>query len=277
MKTLTVFGIIGAAALAFGTLYSNNAGAPAGKAGDKGVNQTCISCHTGNSMGAGNTTVVATLLDANGGLVDKIAPNTTYTVRVVLSSQSASFATGGFEVTALATGSSGSAPSVGTFSAGNMTQTVSEGNRTYVTHTGSKPSKTNSWMTWEFSWTSPADVSSGVTFYAAGVAANGDGTNSGDYVTASTIDYPAAATGIAARPLPSSIGRIQGHSGRIEAEWSAPVATWYVLSPRGSVVRQGGTPSQGQEVLADGLPTGLYHVMVQSLEGAWFSRTVFVP
>ncbi len=176
-------------------LYSNSAGAPAGRAGDKG--STCISCHNSYSLGDNNTAVSITLKDANNTPVTDLTGGVTYTVEVSVSSGS-NFATGGFELTAVATGSSNSDPSVGTFSGSNMVQKISQGNRDYVTHIASKPSVQNNTITWTFSWTAPSAIpANGITFYAAGIAANGNGRSNGDYVGANSVAYSGGATGMA--------------------------------------------------------------------------------
>jgi len=58
----------------------------------------------------------------------------------------------------------------------------------YISHTtaGTRNGTTGS-STWEVAWTPPADFSGEVTFYAAGNAANGDGTENGDKIYVATL------------------------------------------------------------------------------------------
>ncbi len=275
MKKVLVIGILTLLTGGVSTILSNSAGAPPGRAGDKGT--SCIGCHTDNALGAQGTQVAIELYDLNKNPVNALAPNTTYLVEVSVSSNAA-FSTGGFEVTAVSIDASAADPSVGAFSTDNRTQAISQGNRTYVTHTAYKPSVTNNKITWGFQWTSPAALSDGVRFYAAGIAANGDGANSGDYVATNTADYQAVTSGTAAAHLiPSTMGHIYVDNMKIHAQWNEPISSWMVMNAGGKVVSMGGKMLAGHYQLAHSLANGVYQVVVRSKDGRWFTQSLFVP
>ena len=132
----------------------------------------CTQCHAGNALN-----------DSDGSLMLKIPetyqPNAVYTIIVNLSRTGQS--KWGFEMTAL----DSNGGRAGSFAADNAANTqVSEAKgkqyikQTFVgTATGTKDANS-----WEFQWTAPdADIGP-ITFYAAGNAANGDFTASGDYI-----------------------------------------------------------------------------------------------
>src|SRR3990172_10465407 len=61
---------------------------------------------------------------------------------------------------------------------------------TYIEHTrrGNKKKR------WKVKWIAPANATGTVTFYSAGNDANGDFTNSGDYIYTTTREIPDAPT-----------------------------------------------------------------------------------
>jgi hypothetical protein len=69
------------------------------------------------------------------------------------------------------------------------TQFSSSGGNSYVKHTsaGTHAGTPNGPVSWSFDWTAPVEPPSTVTFYAAGNAANNNGSNSGDYIYTATF------------------------------------------------------------------------------------------
>lgn len=89
----------------------------------------------------------------------------------------------GFQVTAL----TDSGAQAGTFTiTSNRTQlvqgTVNGNTRTYVEHTLTGTELVNGHGEWQFTWTAPATSAGKVTFYVAVNAANGTGTQAGDFI-----------------------------------------------------------------------------------------------
>jgi hypothetical protein len=162
-------------------------GAPPGMTGaPPGGN--CTSCHTGSAnSGPGGLSVEF----PNG---NSYVPGQTYKVRVTLSDPAAQ--RWGFEITARR--GAQNLDLAGAFSIDNPARTqFSPGSApgAYVTHTaeGSTAGSSGS-NSWEVNWTAPSSGAGPVTFYAAGNAANNDGTNFGDsiYVTAIEVQEGAA-------------------------------------------------------------------------------------
>ncbi len=254
-------------------LFSNSAGAPAGKAGDKG--STCIACHNSHSLGDNNTAVGIAVKDDNGNVVTSLTDGMQYTIEVSVSSGS-SFATGGFELTAVATGAGSSDPSVGTFSGGSMVQKISQGNRDYVTHIATKPSVQGNAISWQFQWTAPATLPSSVTFYAAGIAANGNGTSSGDYVGAGTVVLPrSSATGIASTAASNGLNPVWRH-GRISVTFpEGNIVSAAVYNAAGQTLKRFSNLSGHVELPFPSSGKGLHWLVAQTRNGQWLRGAFF--
>ncbi len=140
---------------------------------------TCANCHSGGSFG-GNITIL--------GVPTSIAPSTAYTVTVTVSKVLGTSGRAGFELNVVdATGTkfgtlSNPGTGVGITSAANPDQFAKhEGVQSFVnTGIGAK--------SWTFTWTSPATAANNsITFYAAGIIANGTGSTSGDQGVSTTF------------------------------------------------------------------------------------------
>lgn len=143
-------------------LMANSAGKTgsfSGSPGDSGNN--CTSCHGGGSFGA--SVSVTTNIPVTGYEL-----NTNYTITVNNNSTATRH---GFQLTAEKNTDN---TKVGSFTASGDVQVVNSG--THVTHTN--PNQNS----WQFTWTSPATDQGRVTFYVASVAANGNGSFTGDQV-----------------------------------------------------------------------------------------------
>ena len=131
------------------------------------TNLNCSSCHSGNAVNAGSGTMSIT------GLPIDYIPGETYDLAVIISDPSAS--SYGFQLAAIADGLA-----TGSLSA------VSSGMRTEsgaIEHSG-----VSSTGSWNFRWTAPSSDQGVISFYASGVAANGNGSSSGDYVYVTSED-----------------------------------------------------------------------------------------
>ena len=154
------------------TTLALEAGAPTGRTGAPGES-TCTSCHSMNA-GSGQITIIA---PAN------YVPGQTYAIQIQDASSDASRAIWGFETISLA----------GAAMAGNYTNTTANtrirvaSTKSYVTHTsaGTFPNQSGG-ATWTFNWTAPASDVGVVTFYAAGLLGDNDGSESGDRTVTTT-------------------------------------------------------------------------------------------
>ncbi len=139
----------------------------------------CAACHSDNPVNSGDGGVSISALPAN------YLPGQQISVTVTTSKEDAVIY--GFQLTAL----DGQNRRVGTFALPVQTpaQTqivngfVGGFQRTYVGHTrdGLAPLQFGS-KSWTFTWTAPAQRAGKISFYAAGNAANSDGSTSGDYI-----------------------------------------------------------------------------------------------
>ncbi|MFT4759738.1 MAG: hypothetical protein ACI9XO_004730 [Paraglaciecola sp.] len=178
MKSRTFYKIFGLAFLAF--IFQSRSNGPAAVAGLQVTgapgNGTCANsgCHTTGSFDA---TLDIELLD-NGAAIDKYEPGKAYTIRVTVSNGSGNPSGYGFQATSL----DESANKVGTFEAGSEQHVVSTGGRDYLEH-----DLFGSSSVFESTWTAPDADAGTVTFYSAGIAANGNGGSSGDGTAVNTL------------------------------------------------------------------------------------------
>lgn len=144
------------------SLSGGRDGAFSGSPGDGGAN--CTTCHSG-TVNASNVSVTTDIP------ITGYEFNTEYNITIT---NSAGTARNGFQVTAEKTDNS----KVGAFAAGTGGFTQAVNGNTRATHTSSG----NGQNTWTVKWTSPASEQGRITFYAASVASNNDGSTAGDQV-----------------------------------------------------------------------------------------------
>lgn len=165
--------------------HGNPNGAPAGASGapaDGGVPAgTCAKggCHNGTPI-------------AQEGMITSDIPNTgyvpgqTYTITATITA--ANKVKFGFQVTP----QNSAGTKLGTIVVTSSTETQTLGGGKYITHktagTGGSGSRT-----WTFNWTAPAAGTGPVTFYGSLMAANNNGSDSGDQVYNSSLTVQEAA------------------------------------------------------------------------------------
>lgn len=159
-----------------------------------------------------------------------------------------------------------------------------EDNLKYITHTEAGSNETS----WTFTWTAPSDSPpDAVTFYAAGNAANGNSTFTGDYIysTSKTLTYSSVGVEQSEVPTILSLDTVYPNPFRSIAEVeytlaeSAPV-TIYLRDALGRTVRvlENGTRAPGTHHLAidaDDLASGLYFLTIQTATGSR-TRTITI-
>lgn len=185
-------------------VFANSAGAPAGYAGVPGEAGTCAACHTGSNVNSGTGSISISFPDANG-----YVPGQKYTIRVTVQDPNAR--RWGFELASRQ--SANTSLTEGAFAVptgSTAVQVVVQGAKQYATHTsaGTYPQQVLQ-AAWDIDWTAPAAGTGQLTLYAAGLAANNDGSPSLDltYSTSTTISEqtsttapPAVATGTSILP-----------------------------------------------------------------------------
>jgi len=127
------------------------------------------------------------------GTPAEYSPNQSYSLTVSLEDPGQQ--RWGFELTAVDSDGNG----VGSFTVTDPVNTqLSDNNpstaRDYLKHTstGTYNGTFDGPVTWDFQWTAPSSNRGPVTFYAAGNAADGDGTTAGNYIYATSAGVPAA-------------------------------------------------------------------------------------
>lgn len=235
------------------SLISSSNGPTAGVSGSPADGgKTCATCHSGPS-GTGNLQI--------SGTTD-YEPGKTYTFTVSVNDESSS--TFGFQAIAL----NNSESSIGklTASATNGTKIYNQSGNEYIEH--SKPSNVG---TFTFDWTAPENDEGDITLYAAGNAANGDGTISGDFIYSSSIKIKSKSTNIseiikkqiAIYPNPSTNGSVQINFGELK------VSTVNIFDISGKEIAK---YQKGKSLTLNNLQKGIYLLQVVTDEGSATKR-----
>jgi len=150
---------------------------------------TCRDCH-GTAVGTGSLTII--------GVPAQYNLRQTYTLTATI--QNAAQKRWGFELTAVDAAAKGA----GQFTLTDIVNTQLSDNaapaRDYVKHTtaGTFNGTLDGPVSWNFDWKAPAVSVHTITFYAAGNAANGNFTTTGDFVYTTSV----AATSVSCCDLP---------------------------------------------------------------------------
>ncbi len=249
---------------------TNSTGAISGVTGGPADFGTCVVCHGdfGLNEGTGAVTVAAPA---------EFVPGETYTLTITVNNTTEPDPEReqGFEVSVQ--------DSVGN-QIGELVITDVEntqfalGDSDYVTHTAAGTQL----ETWSVDWTAPAaeDAPAEVTVYAVGNAANGDGSQTGDYIyaTTATLSRTSSAGEPAAVPGVFALGGVYPNPvrdvARVEVAMERPRAVTLTLRDAlGRAVRTvevGVLPVGEQTVALDArdLAAGTYFVEVRTAEGA---------
>jgi hypothetical protein len=165
--------------------YANNP--PNRRTGAPGEN-LCSGCHNSYTENSGSGIL------STSGLPASYDPLATYPVTVTLSESGQS--SWGFEVVVKDSNSL----QAGTLTITDATNTISgvSSGITYIKQTsaGTYAGTVNGPVSWGFNWTAPAAGTGKVYFYASGVAADDNGSSSGDYCYHISQEVPEKATGV---------------------------------------------------------------------------------
>lgn len=164
-------------------------GPPNGMSGAPGEG-TCHDCHAsfGLNSGPGNLTIAAP---------DAFEAGMTYPIVITIEQTGQS--RWGFEFTPLGTGTC-------TLIEPATVQIETEGGNTYVKQTSvGTYAGAQGHAAWTFNWTAPAQPPDVVTFYAAGNAANGNGSANGDYIYTASLQIPLAQSADDFASLPANV------------------------------------------------------------------------
>ena len=187
-QKFTLIAFACASALILFTSASQMSESPNGKVGKNGSpgEQTCLNgCHSSYTLNSGSGSVAINVVGVTNG---EYVPGQSYTVEVTVAYAGRSLF--GFGCEALLS----SGANAGTLTAGSDSHTgnatVSGNSRRTVTQNQNSGAIANT-KTWSFTWAAPA-AGGDVTFYAAGLAANGNGNESSDYVYTTNLTLSSA-------------------------------------------------------------------------------------
>jgi hypothetical protein len=181
-KTVFTIFLLLAFCSSFSSYFFRSVAPPGGYSG-AGL-ETCNSCHQGNDLNTSGGDIIVTGLPASG-----YTPGTTYTFSIAIAHGNADRSRWGFEVAAV----NALTMQVGTFSSGNPRAAVIP-LTAELGHKEAPFTSPQSFYTFdELKWTAPANPGNDekvITFYFAGMAANGDLTDAGDFVYTKSIKIP---------------------------------------------------------------------------------------
>ena len=153
---------------------SNTNGSIGGKTGSPNDNTSCLQCH--NAINGNNGSISSNIP------ITGYVPNEVYTISTNITQNGINKF--GFEITA-------EQNNIGSSKVGNFIITNNEiqytNNNHAVTHTPGSSISNNS-KSWSMQWQAPNSGNGEITFYAAFIAANGDGTSAGDNIHFATLN-----------------------------------------------------------------------------------------
>ncbi len=208
MKRLATYLVVAALCVWAAIAFARANGAPASRTGAPtlgglAAESNCSGCHGGNALNSGGS---ITILNAPAFFT----PGQTYRLTVHLAStQNAGTPAWGFQLTAV---DSVTGLGTGTCAVVNAGQTsIISGTSTFASrryvdqNSGGIRSGVASPVEWQVDWTAPVSGVSFVRFYAAGLAADGDGGTSGDWVYTGTARSADLSTPV----LPTTWGEVK--------------------------------------------------------------------
>ena len=171
---------------------TNSSGAPAGRTGSpaEGGN-TCnaAGCHIGNAVNSGSGSIsVSGPKSYAGGQA----------VRMEVTVEQEGSQRIGFQISAVLAGTGTHA---GSWNIVDSNTKFASNNAAYVTHTDADFGESSRTFTVE--WMAPANPVGTVTFYVAGNAANGNGSQTGDFIYTTQVPLPASGVSVEPEVLPS--------------------------------------------------------------------------
>ena len=177
MKNRSITITLAVASLALSTVLLSNSSGPGGnRTGAPGAQGDCTGCHYAGKDPNGS--IAVKVLD-NGTAISSYESGKTYDLELTLNGASSKM---GFQFTAI-DANNNKAGNVTGQSAG--TTVYSAGKQQIWGH--STPGNGSNTNTWSAKWEAPSSGTGDVSIYMVGILANGNGTNSGDYIEKSSI------------------------------------------------------------------------------------------
>jgi hypothetical protein len=226
----------------------------------------CGACHSGGNY---NPTLLLRLKNSDGDIVTEYVPQQSYTLEVVFGGNTAPRY--GMQAVALVNGTNANAGSLS--AANNKSKTSTLNSRIYADHNGFVSSNT-----FELNWTAPAQGTGNISFYAAGIAANGSGSSGDSPVTASPLSVSEDLTAEPVDPIdPGTPTSIAGLDSDIWNIYPNPVidfltiqnqqmqtANVMVFNLSGKVIENINVSNDNFILDFSGYPSGIYFLLIES-------------
>jgi len=255
--------------------HSYPQGAPSGVANDpSGGNANCTSCHGGT---AANATAAQAAITSNIPAAG-YTPGTVYTITGTVNYTGRSVF--GFEISP----QNSAGTKLGTITVTSASTTKMVGTK-YITQTQAGTTGTTGTHTWTFNWTAPAAGSGSVTFWGSFLAANGNGSSSGDqtYKTSYTV-AEAVASGVNEVEANTNALTVINLKNALQISYNAQspaTANVELYNLNGTLVSAASFEQQNAGAvnlnfdMKDGLNTGIYIVKVQQGTQALTKKLAF--
>jgi hypothetical protein len=199
-------------------VYAKSEGPDPGYTGAPGDLGDCTACHdtfVNANVGAGHVTI--------GSNPPVYQPGQSYTLTVTVQDPQPMRRRWGFQMTAM---DASGAPAGSFTSLGGETQVVTGGpnlmGRQYIEHTQLGTfAGTPAGHTWQIRWTAPSADIGTVRFFAAGNAANNDGTNQQDYIYTTTAASESTTSNVTIQIMNGPDGQTLQAGSTFNIAWSA--------------------------------------------------------
>lgn len=275
ITVLTLLAFLITEALTFNSAFTNSAKPPLGKTGAPSETKACNDSHGG----APNTGSGKIEISFNGAT----SYSATKTSKLTVTVTDATKAKFGFEILAF----DKSNKSVGTFvanSAEKVGVAKAGSGKQYAFH---NPAKTTN--SYSFDWVAPETVGTGdITFYAAGIAANNNGANSGDLVYTTKATLTELIDGIDLNPAHNAVTMFSANFNPLTKNLTANIGTNSMVNSHLAVYNLQGQPVSillDNKILAPGehqynadlsaLPSGFYLVVLNN-EGKTTAQRIVI-
>ena len=244
------------------TLFLGNSSGPGGnRTGAPGSAGSCSGCHYSSVL---DGSITVELIDPNTSEIvsESYIPNKTYKIKVTMVGNSSKM---GFQVTSL----DGSNAQAGTITdAPAKTSVYTASSAEIWGHTS--PGTNQNSNSWEATFTAPSAGTGTITFYGAGVVANGNGNNSGDEVVTNSFSFDESTTN-SKTTISNNVNKvwINHKTGKLVSNTEiAEIAIWnnqgQLISKRNHI----------NDINLERYPRGIYYVNFLDNSGKWNSNAL---
>ena len=258
LKPTILATFLGASILMF---LGNSSGPGGNRTGSPKSAGSCSGCHYSSML---DGSIAVELIDPSTFEVvsGTYVPDKTYTIKVTMTGNSSKM---GFQVTSM-DGSNVKAGSI--LNSPANTSVYSASGAEVWGHTS--PATNQNTNTWEASFTAPSAGTGKITFYAAGIVANGNGNNSGDEVVTNSFSFEESTTNsvVSVKYDKPNVWLNHNTGQLISDEKLTEVAIW---NNQGQLIAK---MKNTNSIELKNYPKGIYYINYKSQTSKWNSTAI---